>query len=128
MFFKLAQNFFGKSLGTPLTEKHITDHIPAHPTPYIRHQFFSCFYKNPFLVKSDHYCPISRFQIFTRGNFRFLGRYSMFGVEIDSKFFSETIWRLMVRENTYPIIYPHIRHQKSKIDFWYFFQKMTFFG
>ena len=60
--------------------------------PHIRHHisdidFFSCFSKNPFLVKLDHYCPISRFQIFTRGNFRFLGWYSMFGVEIDSNFF-----------------------------------------
>ena len=126
MFFKLAQNFFGESLGTPLTEKHITDHIPAYPTPYIRSRFFSCFSKNPFLVKIpilQANLAISNF--YTRELWVFRSIFDVWGLN-RLKIFSETIWGLLVRENTYPTIYPHIRHQKSKIDFWHFFKKWHF--
>ena len=126
MFFKLAQTFFRESLGTPLTEKHITDHIPAYPTPYIRSRFFSCFSKNPFLVKIpilQANLAISNF--YTRELWVFRSIFDVWGLN-RLKFFSETIWGLLVRENTYPTIYPHIRHQKSKLDFWHFFKKWHF--
>ena len=111
MFFKSAQTFFRESLRTPLHKKSVTSRIYAYPASFVANQFFSSFFGKSILCLK-HY----RFQL----SFFYTRALQVFGPIFDIlvlnrlKFFSDTIWRLVVRENIYPTISPHIRHKKSK--------------